>query len=55
MPSNWVYGGIFPQNKDGNRAIIYQQDPDPCVNKETMKSYEVIGNIHENPELTKGE
>ena len=27
LPSNWVYGGIFPQNDDGNFAIIYQQDP----------------------------
>lgn len=26
--SNWVYGGIFPQNKGGDFAIIYQQDPD---------------------------
>ena len=27
LPSNWVYGGIFPQNDDGDFAIIYQQDP----------------------------
>lgn len=26
--SNWVYGGIFPQNKDGDFAIIYQQEPE---------------------------
>ena len=25
--SNWVYGGIFPQNGGGDRAIIYQQEP----------------------------
>lgn len=25
MPSNWVYGGIFPQNDDGDFAIIYTQ------------------------------
>lgn len=23
--ANWVYGGIFPQNNDGDFAIIYQQ------------------------------
>lgn len=28
LPSNWVYGGIFPQNKDGDFAIIYQQEPE---------------------------
>ena len=27
LPSNWVYGGIFPQNDGGDFAIIYQQDP----------------------------
>lgn len=27
LSSNWVYGGIFPQNNDGDFAIIYQQDP----------------------------
>ena len=27
LPSNWVYGGIFPQNNSGDFAIIYQQDP----------------------------
>ena len=26
--SHWVYGGIFPQNKDGDFAIIYQQAPE---------------------------
>ena len=26
--SHWVYGGIFPQNKDGDFAIIYQQEPE---------------------------
>ena len=25
--SNWVYGGIFPQNGGGDRTIIYQQEP----------------------------
>lgn len=27
IKSNWVYGGIFPQNGDGDFAIIYQQKP----------------------------
>lgn len=27
IKSNWVYGGIFPQNGDGDFAIIYQQEP----------------------------
>lgn len=27
LPSNWVYGGIFPQNDGEDFAIIYQQDP----------------------------
>lgn len=26
--SNWVYGGIFPQNNSGDFAIIYQQTPE---------------------------
>ena len=28
IPSNWVFGGIFPQNNGGDFAIIYQQDPE---------------------------
>lgn len=28
LPSNWVYGGIFPQNDGGDFAIIYQQEPE---------------------------
>lgn len=27
LPSRWVYGGIFPQNEDGDFAIIYQIEP----------------------------
>lgn len=27
IKSNWVYGGIFPQNEGGDFAIIYQQEP----------------------------
>ena len=27
IKSNWVYGGIFPQNEGGDFAIIYQQYP----------------------------
>ena len=34
VKSNWVYGGIFPQNKGGDFAIIYQQEP-------TIKKYTV--------------
>lgn len=26
--SNWVYGGIFPNNNGGDFAIIYQQEPE---------------------------
>ena len=26
--SNWVYGGIFPNNDGGDFAIIYQQEPE---------------------------
>lgn len=30
--ANWVYGGIFPQNNDGDFAIIYQQpECEKCV------------------------
>ncbi|MCM1104698.1 MAG: YopX family protein [Clostridium sp.] len=31
--SNWVYGGIFPQNDGGDFAFIYQQEPEvkKCV------------------------
>ena len=28
LSSRWVYGGIFPQNNDGDFAIIYQQEPE---------------------------
>ena len=28
MKSNWVYGGIFPNNDGGDFAIIYQQEPE---------------------------
>jgi uncharacterized phage protein (TIGR01671 family) len=34
IKSNWVYGGIFPQNGEGDFAIIYQQEP-------TIKKYPV--------------
>lgn len=34
IKSNWVYGGIFPQNGEGDFAIIYQQKP-------TIKKYPV--------------
>ena len=28
VESNWVYGGIFPNNDGGDFAIIYQQKPE---------------------------
>jgi len=28
VPSNWVYGGIYPNNKGGYFAVIYQQKPE---------------------------
>lgn len=28
VESNWVYGGIFPNNDGGDFAIIYQQEPE---------------------------
>lgn len=28
IDSNWVYGGIFPNNDSGDFAIIYQQEPE---------------------------
>lgn len=28
IDSNWVYGGVFPNNKGGDFAIIYQQYPE---------------------------
>ena len=113
--SHWVYGGIFPQNKDGDFAIIYQQEPEirkftvyadtvgqytgltdkngvrifegdivkygdtihevvfeqrnntayygliysqietlPFGNYQDIRQIEVIGNIHDNPELLEG-
>ena len=27
VESNWVYGGVFPQNKGGSFSIIYSYDP----------------------------
>lgn len=27
LPGNWVYGGIFPQNKGGCYSVIYTYDP----------------------------
>lgn len=27
VKSNWVYGGIFPNNRGGDFSIIYQQEP----------------------------
>lgn len=27
LPGKWIYGGLFPQNGIGDRAIIYQETP----------------------------
>ena len=27
LPSKWVYGGVFPQNKGGSYSIIYTYEP----------------------------
>lgn len=28
VKSNWVYGGIYPNNTGGDFAVIYQQEPE---------------------------
>lgn len=106
VDSNWVYGGIFPNNDGGDFAIIYQQEPkihkfpvyadtvgqytgltdkngkkifegdivsfnydtssvkmtdgcwgldDECTLLYDLEELEVIGNVHDNPELIGGE
>ena len=60
IPSNWVFGGIFPQNNGGDFAIIYQQDPEiqkfpvyaETVCQYTGKNDKYGGKISENDILT---
>lgn len=61
-----IFGGDIIQNRNDRFFIEYvvgiagfvaraksETDWTPCVNTGTMKHYEVIGNIHDNPELLK--
>lgn len=60
IPSNWVFGGIFPQNNGGDFAIIYQQDPEiqkfpvyaETVCQYTGKNDKYGGKIFENDIIT---
>ena len=62
IPSNWVFGGIFPQNNGGDFAIIYQQDPEiqkfpvyaETVCQYTGKNDKYGGKIFENDIMTFG-
>lgn len=60
IPSNWVFGGIFPQNNGGDFAIIYQQNPEiqkfpvyaETVCQYTGKNDKYGGKIFENDIIT---
>lgn len=60
IPSNWVFGGIFPQNNGGDFAIIYQQAPEiqkfpvyaETVCQYTGKNDKYGGKIFENDIIT---
>ena len=60
IPSNWVFGGIFPQNNGGDFAIIFQQDPEiqkfpvyaETVCQYTGKNDKYGGKIFENDIIT---
>lgn len=60
IPSNWVFGGILPQNNGGDFAIIYQQDPEiqkfpvyaETVCQYTGKNDKYGGKIFENDIIT---
>lgn len=60
VPSNWVFGGIFPQKNGGDFAIIYQQDPEiqkfpvyaETVCQYTGKNDKYGGKIFENDIIT---
>ena len=52
LPSIWVTGGIFPQNKGYDRAIIYSQDPKVekhVVYAETIGQYTGVDDVLETP------
>ena len=52
LPSIWVTGGIFPQNKGYERAIIYTQDPKVekhVVYAETVGQYTGVDDVLETP------
>lgn len=52
LPGIWVTGGIFPQNKGYERAIIYTQDPKVekhVVYAETVGQYTGIDDVLETP------
>ena len=54
LPGIWVTGGIFPQNKGYERAIIYTQDPKVekhVVYAETVGQYTGIDDVLETPSL----
>lgn len=50
LPGIWVTGGIFPQNKGYERAIIYTQDPKVekhVVYAETVGQYTGVDDVLE--------
>jgi hypothetical protein len=52
LPGIWVTGGIFPQNKGYERAIIYTQDPKVekhVVYAETVGQYTGVDDVLETP------
>ena len=52
LPGVWVTGGIFPQNRGYERAIIYTQDPKVekyVVYAETVGEYTGIDDVFETP------
>lgn len=52
LPGVWVTGGIFPQNRGYERAIIYTQDPKVekyVVYAETVGEYTSINDVFETP------
>lgn len=57
LPGIWVTGGIFPQNKGYERAIIYTQDPKVekhVVYAETVGQYTGVDDVLETPVFEDG-